>query len=112
MNKHNNLPYINHIFDEILKIEKSTKNLTKEKFINNEDVIDATIRRLEIIVEAAKNISENFKKEYDDVEWEKIAGMRDLLIHGYFKINLDIIWRVIKDDISVLKNKSLILKRI
>ena len=110
MTKHKNLPYIIHILNEIIKIEKSTHGLTKDLFIKNEDLIDATVRRIEIIGEAVKNISNDFKLEYKNIDWKKIAGMRDILIHSYFKVDLDIIWKSIGSDIPELKSKILKIK--
>lgn len=111
MTKHDNLPYINHILDEILKIEKSITGLTEESFISNIDLIDATVRRIEIIGEAVKNISNNLKEEYDNVEWKKIAGMRDIIIHRYFRVDLEIVWKTIKEDLPNLKQKILKIKK-
>ena len=110
MNVHKDLPYINHIIDAISDIEESTKNISKEEFRSNKDVKDATLRRLEIIGEAAKNISENTRKKYSEVEWKKIAGTRDILIHHYFGVDTNTVWDVVKKDIPQLKEKILKIK--
>jgi len=76
-------PYLKHIIDAIVDIEESTKNLSKKEFNGNKDVKDATVRRLEIIGESVKNISNGLKVKYNKIEWKKIAGTRDVLIHHY-----------------------------
>lgn len=87
MTNHKDIPYVKHILDSINDIEESTRKLSKEKFKKNKDVKDATLRGLEIIGEAAKNISDKLKKKYPKIEWAKIAGTRDVPIHHYFGVN-------------------------
>lgn len=110
MNKHEDLPYINHILDAINDIEESVKNLTRDQFINNKDVKEANIRRIEIIGEAVKNISKNVKEKYKEIEWVKIASTRDKMIHHYFGVDLDVVWDIIKKDLPDLKQKILKVK--
>ncbi len=105
MIKHEDLPYINHILDAINDIEESVKNISKEKFEETKDVKDANIRRLEIVGEAVKNISKKLKERYKEIEWNKIIGTRDKMIHHYFGVNLSIIWNIIKKDLPDLKKK-------
>lgn len=64
---------------------------------------DAIIRRLEIIGEAAKHIPLNIRQQFSDVPWDEMAGMRDILIHGYFGVNLERAWNVIEHDLPSLK---------
>ncbi len=94
-------------FDDMLEaindIQESTNNLSKEKFSGNKDVKDATIRRLEIIGEAVKNIPNSFREKHQRIPWNKIVGMRDIIIHGYFRVDLDAVWNVIKKDLPALK---------
>ena len=105
MIKHEDLPYINHILDAINDIEESVKNISKEKFEETKDVKDANIRRLEIVGGAVKNISKKLKERYKEIEWNKIIGTRDKMIHHYFGVNLSIIWNIIKKDLPDLKKK-------
>ena len=100
---HEDIPYLKHILDTIAEIDISTYNISKEDFKKNIDKRDANIRRVEIIGEAVKNISENTKRKYLMLEWKKIAGARDVLIHQYWGIDLNLIWGIIKDDIPKLK---------
>jgi uncharacterized protein with HEPN domain len=68
-------------------------------------VQDAVLRRLEITAEAVKNVDEDFRSRYPEIQWKKIAGLRDVLIHEYFGVNLKRVWRVIKIDLVDLKSK-------
>jgi uncharacterized protein with HEPN domain len=111
MTNHEDLPYINHILDAIKDIEESMKNISREKFEKTKDIKDANIRRIEIIGEAVKNISNNTKEKYNEIEWSKIIGTRDKMIHHYFGVNLDIIWDIIKISIPDLKIKILKIKK-
>ncbi|MEK6906177.1 MAG: DUF86 domain-containing protein [Nanoarchaeota archaeon] len=95
--------FIEHILKNIESIESSLKHIQMEVFLKNTDLSDAIIRRLEIISEATKNIPLSFRKKYSYVEWQKIAGLRDKLIHHYFGVDLESIWKVVKDDLPKLK---------
>ena len=103
--KKENLIFIKHILEAIELIEVSTKNFNKSKFDADKDVRDATIRRLEIIGEAAKNLTGKFKNNYKNIEWKKISGMRDKLIHHYFGVDIERVWNVVKYDIPKLKKE-------
>ncbi len=99
------LIFLKHIMEEIEKIEKSTKNISPAMFKKNSDIQDAVIRRIEVIGEAAKGVSGNTKSKFSDVEWKKIAGTRDILIHAYFSVDLNLTWEIIKSDIPKLKKQ-------
>jgi len=105
MSSHADTPYLRHILDAIQDIASSVKNLSKKEFKENKDVKDATVRRIEIIGEAAKNISSELKAKYPEVEWKQIAGSRDVMIHAYFKVDLDVVWNIIKKDLPKLQKQ-------
>lgn len=100
-----NLPYLKHIRDEINFILKETETLDYGKFISNELLKRGCTRSFEIIGEAVKNISDEFKNKHKDIDWRKIAGMRDRIIHYYFGVNYNIVWKTIKEKIPELKEK-------
>jgi uncharacterized protein with HEPN domain len=91
--------YLQHIFDEIDFILNESKKLDYDTFIESEIYTRAFSRSLEIIGEAVKSLSPNFKDSYNEIEWKKIAGMRDKLIHEYFRVDFEIMWDVIKNKL-------------
>ncbi len=97
--------FLRHILETIEKIENSTKDVTKEEFESDVDVQDSTLRRVEIIGEAVKNISEKTKAAYPEVEWKKIAGTRDILIHAYFSVDPEVVYGIIEKDLQPLKSR-------
>jgi uncharacterized protein with HEPN domain len=96
--------FIQHIVDETSYLLETSKALSKEDFSNDATKQRAFVRSLEIIGEAVKNLPEDFKQAYPDIEWRKMAATRDRLIHGYFSIDLDIIWDIIENKIPALHN--------
>lgn len=82
--------FVKDILDSIFKIESFSKGLTKNDFLKDELRQSAIVRQLEIIGEATKNIPNSFRDKYQEISWKKIAGLRDIITHAYFKIDLDI----------------------
>lgn len=105
MSKRNIALYLDDIRNAVEKIEEYTKNITFRDFSNDSRTIDAVVRNLEIIGEAAKNIPKEFSLKYPEIPWKKIGGMRDKVIHEYFGIDLEIVWQTIKEDLPLLKEK-------
>ena len=105
MTLHEDVPYLKHMIDAMNDIEESIENKTKEDFVKNKDVKDATIRRIEVLGEAAKNISTELKTKHPEVPWKGIIGMRDKLIHHYLGVDLDQVWVAVKEDIPKLKRQ-------
>lgn len=107
-----NVVYVGHIHDCIVKIIEYTHSLSQDQFLKNSMVSDAVIRNFEIIGEAAKHISPDFKKKYPTIEWKKMSGMRDKLIHDYIGVDLWAVWAVVIDIIPPLKKEfEIILKK-
>lgn len=96
---------VEHMLDSIEKIGSYVSGLSKEEFMKATQVQDAVIRRLEIIGEAAKMLPRELKDKYGAVRWREIAGMRDVLIHEYFGVDLELVWRVVKRDLVDLEHK-------
>ncbi|MFQ6107213.1 MAG: DUF86 domain-containing protein [Thermoplasmata archaeon] len=103
--------YVQDIIESITRIEDYTRNVTEEEFYENTQVQDAVLRRLEIMGEAVKNIPDETKERHKGIPWKEIAGLRDILIHGYFGVNLKRIWKVVKEDIPELRVRILEVKR-
>ncbi|MGB8217280.1 MAG: DUF86 domain-containing protein [Candidatus Methanoperedens sp.] len=95
--------FIKHILDEIGFLKAQSENLESEDLMKNEVLKRAFPRSIEIIGEAAKNISDPLKEKYPDIEWKKIVGMRDKLIHAYFGISWDIVWDVVKNKLPEME---------
>jgi uncharacterized protein with HEPN domain len=104
--KNKNLFRLKHIHDSILKIEYLVRILhTQDNFESKWVEQDAIIRNLEIIGEAAINISDDLKQNYPDVSWREIRGMRNIVSHKYFGVELNEIWSTVINDIPLLKNQ-------
>ncbi|MBI5855995.1 MAG: DUF86 domain-containing protein [Nitrospirae bacterium] len=100
--------YLRHISEAIAQIETYTKGGRKE-FYENRMVQDAVIRNLEIIGEAVRNLPAGFKKDYPKVPWRGITGLRNVLIHEYFGIDIAIVWGVVSKRLPVLKRHVVVL---
>ncbi len=87
------------------KILKYTEGMSFGDFVNDEKTFDAVVRNFEILGEAVKNISNEFKEKYPEIEWKKVAGTRDKLIHFYFGIDKEIVWDTIKENLPELLKK-------
>ncbi|MCK5282406.1 MAG: DUF86 domain-containing protein [Nanoarchaeota archaeon] len=97
--------YLNHVLERIKHIEESTKGISLTAFRKDKDIQDATIRRIETIGEAIKNVSETTKNRNPNIEWKKIAGTRDILIHAYFSVDIDMVWDILEKDLPKLKKE-------
>ena len=100
-----NLLYIEHILESIKNILSFNNELDQKGFLDNKMIQDATIRNLEIIGEATKGLSEDFKLRHPEIEWKKMAGMRDKLIHDYIGVDLWAVWEVVDKILPELKDQ-------
>lgn len=90
----------------IKKIRRYTENIQSlEEFKANELIADAVIRNLEVLGEAARKLPTEFQEEYPDIPWRNIIGLRNIVAHGYFVVDLEIIWRVIRYQLPELEGK-------
>lgn len=97
--------YFDDIIDSISKINKYIKSYSFEDFIGDEKTIDAVVRNICIIGEAASKIHREFQSSYPEIEWKEIIGMRHKLIHNYSGINYSIVWNVITNKLPVLEKQ-------
>ena len=103
--------YLDHIIESLTYIEIYLKGARKTDFVKTVELQDKVIRRLEIIGEAVKALPQQIRLDYQEVPWRKIAGMRDFLIHEYFRVDLDLAWEVVKRDIPILKKQIIKIKK-
>ena len=84
--------YLHHIFDAIELIGEYTEGMSENEFLSNSMAHDAVVRQIEIIGEAARNISDEFRKSQPNLPWGKMIGIRNKIIHEYFNVNLSVVW--------------------
>lgn len=97
-----NLELVRHVLMETSFILQHVEGKTKDEVIHDEVLCRAVVRSIEIIGEASKKIDEEFKARHPHIEWKKMAGTRDKLIHDYFGIDYDIVWDIIENKIPDL----------
>ena len=102
---------IEDILDAIDRIERYVANLTFEQFRDDQKTVDAVVRNLEIIGEAVRHLCADDTDLPADVSWTDIAGMRNILIHEYFGVDLQIIWHTIESDLPALRRELQRLSR-
>ena len=105
MNKRSYKLFFQDIISSIEKIEEYIHKISYEEFIENKMMYDAVIRNLEIIGEATKNIPDNIKKQYPNLPWKRMSGLRDIVAHEYFGIDTTIIWKVITQNLPEVKGE-------
>ncbi len=103
--KKDDLVYVDDILGAIKKIRKYSKGVTEDEFVKNGMLVDAVIRNLEIIGEASSRLSPSFRNENKEIEWRKIVGMRNRIIHSYDTVDHEIVWDVLKHDLPELEGK-------
>jgi uncharacterized protein with HEPN domain len=84
------------------KILKYTKGLSFEDFLTDDKTIDAVVRNFEIIGEASLRIDEDFRLENPQIEWKKLRGFRNRIVHDYFGIDFEIVWSILSEDLEEL----------
>lgn len=95
--------YLEDIIDAIDSIEEYTRGMTFSAFVEDRRTVDAVIRNFEIIGEATKHIPERIRRDYPKVPWKDMAGMRDKLIHGYFGVQVDVVWKTVKERLPIVR---------
>lgn len=95
--------FLNDMLEAIEKIERYTAGLSFAQFENNDLVIDAVVRNLEVIGEAAKYIPPHLRDRYDAVDWARVVGFRNIVIRAYFDVDVEIVWTIATQRLNELK---------
>lgn len=93
---------IEHILEAIGKIQRYAAGLTEATFANESMAVDAVIRNFQVIGEAARHVPEEVQRRYPGVPWSLMQGMRHILVHDYYAVKLDIVWRSIHESLPPL----------
>jgi uncharacterized protein with HEPN domain len=96
--------YLRHILDAVQKIE-SYVSVGHETFMSTSHWQDAVIRQLEIIGEATKRLSLDFRGRYPQIPWKRISGLRDVLIHDYWGVDISLVWEITRTYLPELKHQ-------
>jgi len=94
---------LDDICEAIDRAARYTAETSFEVFIHDEKTVDAVVRTLEIIGEAANRLPDEFKESHCDIEWHKIVGLRNRIVHEYFGIDLEIVWQILHRDLPCLR---------
>jgi uncharacterized protein with HEPN domain len=95
--------YLEDMLEAVRKIRSYTAGLSRETFASDPKTIDAVVHNLEVIGEAGKKLPEEIRSSHPEVEWRKISGLRDILIHAYFRIDVEIVWDIVENKLPAFE---------
>ena len=98
--------YLDDILESCNKIRRYTDGMSFDEFVSDFKTQDAVVRNFEIVGEAAKRLPENIKSKYEGIEWAKLIGFRNILIHDYFGVKLETVWNAIQEKIPILEAQT------
>ncbi len=99
------------IWEAVEKIERYVAGLNHDAFVTDDKTVDSVVRNLEIIGEAANRIPKDFRTRHSEIDWRKIIGLRNRIVHDYFSIDIEIVWEIVQKDLPILKTKLSRLRR-
>ena len=95
--------YINHIVDAMEMIKEYMRHMKKEEFLHDKKTQDAVMREMTVIGEATALLGNAFKNKYPDVPWARMKGTRNRVVHGYFSVDLNILWEIVSKDLPEIE---------
>lgn len=102
MSKRDLILLLEDMLESALKIRKYTVDLDFESFLDDEKTKDAVVRNFEIIGEAANRVDPDYRTKHPNIEWKRMRGFRNRIVHDYFGIDYEIVWAIIENDLSSL----------
>jgi len=102
MTRENDRVRIRHILDAACEAVGFAEVCSREDLDSDRKLSLSLVRLLEIIGEAARGVSQEFRESYPELPWASMAGMRERLIHGYFDVNLDVVWETVREDLPAV----------
>lgn len=96
--------FIKDVLESMEKINEFVGSMSFNEFVQDDKTVSAVIRKLEIIGEATKNIPEEIRRTHEQIPWREMARMRDRLAHGYFIVDFELVWKVIKEELPPIKS--------
>lgn len=103
MSKRDACLLLQDMLESLEKIERYTAGLTFERFAQDDRTVDAVVRNLEVIGEAARQIPSEVRERYPEVPWRRVIGLRNVVVHEYFAVDVEIVWTVVRQSLPELK---------
>lgn len=97
--------YLEDIAEAIRKIDKYTRGMSKQRFLSDEKSIDAVVRNFAVIGEAVTHLPKEIKAAHPDIAWKEIIGLRNKVVHEYFGVDEEILWKTVQEDLPVFKKQ-------
>ena len=96
--------YTIHIRECIDRIQDYTAEIDQEQFMASSLIQDAVLRNLQVLAESTQRLSDEFKSRHPEIEWHKISGLRNILVHDYLGIDVETVWTIISEQLTALRN--------
>ena len=103
MSRRNARLLLQDMLESLEKIERYTTGLTFERFARDDRTVDAVVRNLEVIGEVARQIPSEVRERYPEVPWRRVIGLRNVVVHEYFAVDVEIVWTVVRQSLPELK---------
>jgi uncharacterized protein with HEPN domain len=94
---------VEDMLERIDRVARYTSGLDRDAFVRDDKTIDAVVRSLEVIGEAARRLPAEFKAGHDEIPWHRVAGLRNRIVHAYFDVDVELVWRIVSSELPRLK---------